>query len=172
MPALIFGYIIQREMEERSEKSGELVRARKQLDDFAYLLDNCFQIPGVGWRFGIESLIGLIPGLGDVISGILALVLLLRAIQFRLPAIVIIRMALNSLIDLAIGAIPLIGDLFDMYWKSNTRNMKLFHQYAGQRELSTRRHWIFLAGLIGGFVISCVGVIATTLWLLNYFFTR
>lgn len=153
-------------------KSPELVRTQEQLDHFAYLLDNCFEIPGLKWRFGVESLIGLVPGLGDIVSGVLGLLLLLRAIQFELPVIVIVRMALNNLIDLAVGAIPVVGDLFDFVWKSNTRNMKLFHQYAEQPERGTRRHWLFLVGLISGFAASCIGIIAATVWLLSYLFPR
>jgi hypothetical protein len=152
------------------EKSPELQRTKEQLDQFAWLLDNCFQIPGLRWRFGLESVLGLVPGLGDIISGILALFLMIRAIQFRLPWIVIARMALNSLIDLVVGAIPFAGDLFDAVWKANTRNMQLFHAYAEEPELSTRRHWFFIVGLVSGFVLCCLGIIAGTIWILSYFF--
>jgi len=115
------------------------------------LMDECFRIPGIGWRFGMEALIGLVPGLGDIVGGAIGLVLLIRAFQFRLPKIVIVRMIINSLLDLLVGAIPLLGDAFDVFWKANTQNMKLFHKYATEPESSTRKHWIFLAGLVLGF---------------------
>jgi hypothetical protein len=134
------------------QKQLELVKTRDQLDHLAWLLDNCFRIPGTNWRFGLEALIGLLPGAGDAVSAILGLFLLVRAFQFKLPKIVIVRMLLNSLIDFSIGSIPFIGDAFDFIYKANTRNMKLFHQYAEVPLLSTKRHWVFIGLLIGGFV--------------------
>src|SRR5262249_5035756 len=109
-------------------KATDLPRVQKQLDHFAWLMDSCFRIPGLGWRFGLEGLIGIVPGLGDIIGGLLALVLVIRALQFRLPKIVIARMVVNYSLDLLIGLIPFIGDAFDFAFKSNTRNMKLFQK--------------------------------------------
>src|SRR6185369_1102435 len=91
-------------------------------------------------------------GAGDAVSAILGLFLLVRAFQFKLPKIVILRMLVNSLIDFSIGSIPFIGDAFDFIYKANTRNMKLFHEYAELPLLSTKRHWVFIGLLIGGFV--------------------
>jgi len=134
------------------QKQVDLVKTRDQLDHLAWLLDNCFRIPGTNWRFGLEALIGLLPGAGDAVSAILGLFLLVRAFQFKLPKIVILRMLVNSLIDFSIGSIPFIRYAFDFIYKANTRNMKLFHEYAELPLLSTKRHWVFIGLLIGGFV--------------------
>ena len=133
------------------QKRIELDRTKGQLDRLAWLLDNYFKFPGTNWRFGLDALVGLIPGAGDLGSGAIGFLLLFRAFQFRLPKVVIMRMIFNSLIDITVGAIPLIGDAFDFLWKSNSMNMKLFHEYAGEPEKSTRRHWIFILILFGSF---------------------
>src|SRR4030095_2912665 len=128
-------------------KEANLERVKDQLDSFAWLLDNYFRIPGLGGRFGIEAIIGLVPGLGDVVTGALGVLLLMRAVQFKLPKIVIIRMIMNTLIDITEGAVPFIGDLFDFAFKANTKNMVLFRKYAEAPNESTVGHWIFLAVL-------------------------
>jgi hypothetical protein len=149
------------------QKSADVARTREQLDQFAWLLDNAFRVPGTKWRFGLEALLGLVPFAGDMVSGALGLFLLFRALQFKLPKIVIVRMLLNSLLDISIGAIPFLGDAFDFIYKSNTRNMKLFHEYAGEPLRSTDRHWLFLGGLIilfGGLAFLIVFLIVWAFW--------
>ena len=151
----------------KEQNQPKLVKTRDQLDHLAWLLDNCFKIPGTNWRFGLEALIGLVPGAGDAVSAILGLFLLVRAFQFKLPKIVIVRMLINSLLDFSVGAIPLIGDAFDFVYKSNTRNMKLFREYAEVPLQSTKRHWVFIVCLIGGFmglVFLILGIVFYALW--------
>lgn len=152
------------------QKEIELERVKSQLDQVAWLLDNAFRIPGLGWRFGVEALIGLIPGAGDIVTGLIGVILLFRALQFKLPAIVILRMILNSLLDITIGAIPFIGDLFDFVWKSNTRNMALFRQYAEEPATSTTRHWLFIGAVLGGFGLLIAGIIFAFLYFIHLIF--
>jgi hypothetical protein len=141
------------------QRERNLEQVKDQLDHLAWLMDNYFRIPGLGWRFGFEAIIGLIPGFGDVVSGVIGVVLLMRAVQFKLPKIVITRMVLNNLIDITVGAIPFLGDLFDFAFKANTRNMVLFRQYAEGPTKSTKSHWIFLICLMLGFAFI-LGLIA------------
>jgi hypothetical protein len=152
------------------QKTVDLVKTRDQLDQLAWLLDNCFKIPGTKWRFGLEAVLGLVPGAGDIISGLLGLFLLIRAFQFKLPKIVIGRMLVNSLLDFAIGAIPFVGDAFDFVYKANTRNMQLFHQYAEAPLKSTNRHWIFIGVLIAAFAGMALAVLVVMIWALSRLF--
>lgn len=145
-------------------------QASDQISQIAWLLDNAFRIPGLKWRFGLDSLIGLIPGAGDLVSTAMALLLLIRAFQFRLPGIVVTRMVLNSLIDLVIGSIPLFGDIFDFAWKSNSMNMKLFHQYAQEPQRNTRRHYFFIGFIVLIFVSAFLLVTLGTFLLLRKLF--
>jgi len=152
-----------RAVEER--KGTQLDRSKAQLDHIAWLMDECIRIPGVNWRFGIDALIGLIPGAGDILGGLIGLLLLVRAFQYRLPKVVITRMILNNLIDVTVGSIPLLGDAFDFFWKSNSKNMTLFHEYAGQPEASTTRHWLFLWLLISLFLFVFFLIFAGIIYL-------
>jgi Domain of unknown function (DUF4112) len=145
----------------------KLAKTQRQLDDLAWLMDNYFKIPGINWRFGLDSIIGLVPGAGDILAGIIAVFIVLRALQFKLPGIVIVRMILNTLLDVTVGAIPFIGDLFDLFFKANTRNMALFHKYSGEPATSTTAHWLFIGGLALGFFLVFAMVAAVTLYLIR-----
>jgi Domain of unknown function (DUF4112) len=151
-------------------KGRDLERVKDQLDHVAWLMDNAFRIPGLGWRFGVEAIIGLVPGAGDIVSGIIGVILLYRAFQFKLPGVVILRMIFNNLIDVTIGTIPFLGDLFDFVWKSNTRNMKLFRQYAEEPAASTTKHWIFIGAFVGGFLLLLIGIFLLFLYFIHRFF--
>ncbi len=155
-----------------TKKGMDLAKTGAQLDQIAYLMDQCFRIPGINWRFGVESLIGLVPGAGDLVGGAIGLLVLFRAFQFKLPKIVIVRMIANTLLDVTVGSIPFLGDAFDFFWKSNTRNMKLFHQFAQAPEKSTRSHWIFLGSLVAGFFLVFALIVFGFVLLLSQLFKQ
>jgi hypothetical protein len=111
--------------------------------------------------------VGLIPGAGDLLAAGMGVAVLVEAARFRLPRIVMVRMVANTLLDLAAGTIPFLGDLFDFAYKSNTRNLELFRRFARDPGGPTTEHRAFVAGL----VLVIVGVLALVLtvvgWLLN-----
>jgi hypothetical protein len=123
-------------------------------DAIVRLLDEAFRIPGTKFRFGLDPLLGLIPGAGDTISGLLAALLLTQSLQARVPRIVIARMALNVFLNTAIGAIPFFGDAFSFWFKSNVRNQQLLRRHAGTGARGTRADWLFVWGVIA--VLSLV----------------
>jgi hypothetical protein len=153
-------------------KEKDLEKVKNQLDQIAWFLDNAFKVPGINWRFGAEALIGLIPGAGDLISGAVGLMLLFRAFQFKLPKIVILRMIVNTLLDITIGAIPFLGDIFDFIFKANSRNMAMFRQYAEQPAQSTTRHWIFIGSVAAIFGLVVLGIVLFFVYLINVLFYR
>jgi hypothetical protein len=91
----------------------------------ATLLDSAFTIPGVRWKIGLDPLLGLLPGSGDVVAGLLSLYVLGVAWHLRLPRHVIVRMGVNTLLDVLLGLLPLVGDVADFFWKSNRRNIRI-----------------------------------------------
>ncbi len=97
----------------------------RRLERLAGLLDDRFRIPGTRWRFGLDSLIGLAPGIGDAAGAIMSIYIIAEAARLGVPKRVILRMLANMGIDTAIGAIPLAGDLFDAAYKSNRRNVNI-----------------------------------------------
>jgi hypothetical protein len=104
-------------------------RPLKQLDTLAKLMDSQFSVPGTGIRFGLDALIGLVPGAGDIATFAVSGYMLLIMAQNGASGFVLARMVINVLIDSIIGSIPLLGDLFDIAFKANTRNMQLMHEH-------------------------------------------
>jgi uncharacterized protein DUF4112 len=127
------------------------------------LLDTIFVIPGTRIRFGFEPIMGLIPILGDQAASLMSAALLYRSVQHRLPKIALVRMALNILINGVIGMIPLIGDLFVLWYKPNIRNCRILQRYAGHADAVTKDDWLFVSILIGTtfFLIVCTTILLT-----------
>lgn len=129
------------------------------VEALAWLLDNSIPIPGTGRRIGLDALVGLVPGLGDVLSGGLGLVVVLRGAQLGVPGIVLARMLANVAIDFVVGSVPLIGDAFDMWFKANLRNVRLIRRHALAPAVSTAGSWAFFGVLLGVGVLLAVGAV-------------
>jgi hypothetical protein len=95
----------------------------------AKLLDNSISIPGIGWKIGFDPIVGLIPGIGDLIGAVLSGYIILEAVRAEVPGFTLARMLANVGIDTLLGAVPAIGDLFDTAWKSNTMNVALLERH-------------------------------------------
>jgi hypothetical protein len=112
---------------------------------WADLLDRAFVIPGTSVRFGLDAVIGLVPGIGDLASPILTLAMLWHAAKLRVPKVVLARMVLNALIDASVGAIPFLGDIFDFAWKSNDWNLALLERHARPGTQPSAADWLFVS---------------------------
>ncbi|HEY0790661.1 MAG TPA: DUF4112 domain-containing protein [Chthoniobacterales bacterium] len=113
------------------------------------LLDTVFRVPGTRIRFGLEPIIALVPVLGDQAATLISAALLFRSLQHRLPKVVLARMSLNLAINGLIGMIPVVGDLFILWYKPNVRNYRLLQRYAGQAKPNSRGDWLFVLGIVG-----------------------
>ena len=113
------------------------------------LMDSAFVVPGTKIRFGFDPIIGLIPGIGDAATALTSLLLVFQSARQGVPRVVLARMALNVLINTAAGAIPVVGDLFSVWFRSNVRNYELHRKHAGSR-VSTTADWLFVCALLGG----------------------
>ena len=129
------------------------------------LLDSAFVIPGTRYRFGLDALIGLVPGLGDAVSAVFSSYLVLQASRLGAPRSVVTRMIANVALDTLVGWVPILGDLFDVAWKSNVRNMALLEEHLQQPSAAragSRRALVLLGGalllLVTGAVV--LGVLA------------
>lgn len=116
--------------------AGDDVAALQRLDRLAHLMDERFRIPGTNRRMGLDGLIGLIPGIGDLATGAISLYVVLEAWRLGASRLVIARMLANIGVDAAVGSVPLAGDLFDIAWKANRRNVALLRR---QLERAPRR---------------------------------
>jgi hypothetical protein len=112
------------------------------------LLDELIRVPGTPIRVGLDPIIGLIPVVGDVVAAGAGAWVIAEAARFGVPRVVLARMVLNLLVDLGIGAIPFLGDAYDLFFHSNTRNLELFRRHALDPAASTRNEQAFLAGLL------------------------
>src|SRR6476646_11550694 len=101
----------------------------KRVRVLAKLLDNSIGIPGTGWKIGFDPIVGLIPGIGDLIGAVLSGYIILEAARAEVPSFTLARMLLNVGIDTLFGAVPALGDVFDAAWKSNTKNVALLERH-------------------------------------------
>ena len=116
----------------------------------ARLMDDQFVIPGTSIRFGLDPLLGLLPGWGDSASALVSAVLILKSARAGVPKVVLSRMALNIFINAAVGAIPGIGDAFSFWFKSNAKNYALHQKHAGTTRPPALRDRLFVAAIFGG----------------------
>jgi len=136
------------------------------------LLDEAFRIPGTSFRFGVDGIIGLVPGLGDVIAGLLSLVIPIAAWTRGVPYVTLTRMTVNLGIGVLVGSIPFFGDLFDIAFKANRRNYRLLQRHLGQPRRHTLRDWVFLLLLLGALALVFAIPIALAVWLLAWLSSR
>jgi hypothetical protein len=130
----------------------------------ALIMDDFVRFPGTKLRFGLDPLIGLLPGIGDVTSAIISAVAFVHAARCGLPKILLTRMAVNILINELVGIIPGLGDAFSFWFKSNVRNYELLRRYSVEPARSRRSDWIFVNAVLGLlFVIVCAGLVVTVL---------
>ena len=131
----------------------------------AKILDTTVKIPGTSLYLGLDPLLGLVPGIGDVLANLIGTAILGLAARLQVPRIVIVRMSLNLLINGAIGAIPIVGDLFSVWFRSHARNAALLKQAATQPARPTSGDWLYVAGIIGGTALTLILAIAAVLWI-------
>jgi hypothetical protein len=128
----------------------------------AIIMDNLLRFPGSKRRFGLDPIIGLLPGIGDAASAIISTLALVYAARCRLPKILLARMTLNILINELVGIIPGLGDAFSFWFKSNVRNYELLRRYAAAPERAKKDDWIFVFAVLALlFLIVCVGSIVS-----------
>jgi hypothetical protein len=127
-----------RSVDSASDASGGAEQTRDQLKRMAHLLDSSIRLPG-GYRIGLDGLIGLLPGVGDLAGALLSTYIVAQAHRLGAPRSVILRMGLNLLTDTLVGAVPVMGDLFDFAWKANLRNVRLLEQHVARPTHTHRR---------------------------------
>ena len=134
----------------------------------ADLLDQRFTIPGTSIRIGLDPILGLIPGIGDALASITGSTILIIAAQFGLPKVVLLRMGINIALNAIIGAIPVFGDIFSIWFRSNAKNAQLLERYAGTEFRRAGAHeWLFVAGIIAALIFIVVAMLIAIVWLVS-----
>ena len=156
------------------KRNSERGHVDKSLERLSWLMDDLFRVPVLGWRFGLDALIGLIPALGDTTTSLVSFYILVSAVRYRVPKITLLRMGLNIAIDYVVGSLPVVGDLADAWWKSNHMNIDLLRRHAGAAEETSsarRSDWIFVGGIIAVLSVLAIASIVTSLYFLFKLFS-
>jgi Domain of unknown function (DUF4112) len=167
-------------------KTPELIDRRRQpvrrlepeLEALAYWMDSAFEVPGLRIRFGLDAIIGLIPGLGDLITSLISLYILAAARRYGVPRATLLRMAFNIGVDTVVGAVPFAGDAFDVFWKANKMNVGLLRRHVlatPEQQRNARRNdtlfiGLLIAGLLALMAVLAVGFYVVAQWAVSRFF--
>jgi hypothetical protein len=130
----------------RSTRDGSAF-SDKNLDHLSHLLDDFIRIPDTPIRFGLDGIVGFIPGIGDILGGLASTIIIIAAWTRGVPRVTIARMVINVAIETAVGTIPVAGNLFDIGWRANRRNYKLLEGSIRDPEKHSGSSWLFFAGV-------------------------
>lgn len=154
----------------RSGQAARDTNVETSLERLSWLMDDLFRVPVLGWRFGLDALIGLIPGFGDTATSLVSFYILAAAVRYRVPKVTLARMGLNIAFDYLAGSIPFVGDLADAAWKSNHKNIDLLKKRAtvSAEEARSGRisDWLFVGGIILGLIALALASAFVSLYLL------
>jgi hypothetical protein len=156
-------------MQPQPKRPQEQATVEHSLERLGWIMDDLFRVPVLGWRFGLDAVVGLIPGLGDTATSLVSFYILAAAVRYRVPKVTLLRMGLNIGIDYLCGSLPLVGDLFDAWWKSNQMNVDLLKKRASVSANEARQgrmsDWLFVGIIILGLVGLAIGSAAVSIYL-------
>ena len=130
-----------------------------QMNNLAWLLDNSIRIPIINYRIGLDAIIGLIPGLGDMAGLLISSVIVIQAIRLGAPGGTLLQMVLNIAIEALIGLVPMLGDIFDATFKSNIRNMRLLNLALDYSQSGRGVNSSAGTGIIVAVIVALIGII-------------
>jgi len=151
------------------DKTRSKIEIERRLVRLANVMDTMFRIPVLGWRFGLNTIIDLIPGIGDTATSIISFYLVVSGLRYRVPKITLLRMMINTGIYYVVGLVPVAGAIFDTWWKPNKRNLELLRRHAtvsASEAHELRRGDLLFVGIIflflsllvaGTFVLAYIG---------------
>lgn len=149
------------------ERKNRRIFNDENLDILSHILDDFIRIPGTSIRFGLDGIVGLVPGIGDVIGGIASSIILIAAWARGVPYVVLARMVTNVVIEVGIGTIPVVGDAFDIAWRANRRNYALLTGSLYQPRKHTVQSWVFLLILCATLIALMLLPMLLIAWLAN-----
>jgi len=132
------------------------------IEKIAWIMDGAIPLGG-RITIGLDSILGLVPGIGDILGALIGMTIVLRAMQAGVPKVAIARMTTNIAIDTLVGSIPLLGDVFDVVYRSNIKNLRIYEEALASGNQSAARHWGFFAALLLG-VVAVVTAVVAGIW--------
>ena len=149
-------------------KSGKRIFDDENLDLLSHLLDDFIKVPGTPVRFGLDGIVGAIPGIGDLIGGIASCIIIIAAWVRGVSYPTVLRMVANVVIEVSIGSIPILGDMFDIAWRANRRNYALLTGSIYEPRKYTIQSWLFLAALCLVLAALVIVPIILVTWMASY----
>jgi len=153
-----------------AKEERQQIELEEGLESLSRYLDNWVKIPVVGWRFGLDAVIGLIPNVGDMATSLASFYILVAGVRYGVPKITLARMAFNIGLDYAVGAIPFVGDAFDFFWKANKQNIDLIRERGTGKGTGTTGDYIFVFGIIAVLIAILAASIFVSLYILGTIF--
>jgi hypothetical protein len=150
--------------------SNSHVASLRRLRRISHVLDNAIPIPGTKYRIGLDPILGLIPGGGDLIGSIFAGYVVFKSAQMGVPQETLVQMAANIVFDTVAGTVPVAGDLLDVGWKANVKNIELLDAHLGSPEQGKKADWLFVVALLLGLMFIVAGVILLSLTIFGWVF--
>ncbi len=144
------------------------IEIEEGLESLSKYLDNWIKIPVVGWRFGLDALIGLVPNVGDTVTSLASFYILVSGVRYGVPKITLLRMAFNIGLDYVVGAIPFLGDAFDFFWKANKQNIDLIRERGTGKGKGTTGDYFFVGLIILLLIAILIGSIVVSLYILSW----
>ncbi len=138
----------------------------KRLRQISHLLDNAIALPGTDFRIGLDPILGILPGGGDIITGLMSVYIVFEGARMGLPATTLGRMGFNILLDTLTGTIPVIGDFFDVTWKANSQNVMLLEKHLANPEPSRAADRLFAVVIVVGLLALILGAATLSVWVL------
>jgi len=129
------------------------------------LLDEAFRVPGTNVRFGWDPIVGLVPWAGDLVTALVSCAILVQAHQMRIPRVVQLRMLLNIMVDVLVGVVPFVGDVADVFWKSNTKNFDILERHAAEVRPATAGDWLFVVGIVAAVLTMALVPLVVLYWM-------
>jgi Domain of unknown function (DUF4112) len=139
----------------------------ENLDILSHVLDDFIKVPGTSIRFGLDGIMGVVPGIGDMLGGIASCIIIVAAWIRGVPYVTIARMMANVGIEVVVGSIPILGDAFDIAWRANRRNYALLTGSLYEPRKHTIQSWIFLIALSVGLIVLMLLPMVLLAWMAN-----
>lgn len=144
---------------------GQVQSSLKRLRQLSHLLDNAIAIPGTSYRFGLDPILGVLPGGGDVLTGLMSVYIVFEGARMGLPATTLARMGFNILFDTITGLVPILGDLFDVAWKANSQNVALLEKHVAHPRPSRAADKLFALVVIATLLALVIGMATLSVWI-------
>jgi hypothetical protein len=149
-------------------KNGKKMFDDENLDLLSHVLDDFIKIPGTSIRFGLDGIVGVIPGIGDIIGGVASCIIIVAAWMRGVSYVTVLRMLANVGIEVVVGAIPIFGDMFDIAWRANRRNYALLTNSLYEPRKYTIQSWFFLGILCLILAALVIGPMMLAAWLFTH----